>query len=94
MSFQMIMSSQNMEKKLDTDSFIVYIKKDDIYKDIPEDVETKFDTSNYELHRPISKGGGGKVIGLMKDELGGKMMKELLGLIRAKTFCCIIDDQR
>ena len=57
MSFQMIMSSQNMEKKLDTDSFIVYIKKDDIYKDIPEDVETKFDTSNYELHRPISKGG-------------------------------------
>ena len=58
MSFQMIMSSQNMEKKLDTDSFIVYIKKDDIYKDIPEDVETKFDTSNYELHRPISKGGG------------------------------------
>ena len=93
MSFQMIMSSQNMEKKLDTDSFIVYIKKDDIYKDIPEDVETKFDTSNYELHRPISKGKK-KVIGLMKDELGGKMMKELLGLIRAKTFHYIIDDQR
>ena len=32
----------------DTDSFIVYIKTDDIYKDIAEDVETRFDTSNYE----------------------------------------------
>ena len=34
---------------MDTDSFIVYIKTDDIYKDIAEDVETRFDTSNYEL---------------------------------------------
>ena len=33
---------------MDTDSFIVYIKTDDIYKDIAEDVETRFDTSNYE----------------------------------------------
>ena len=31
-----------------TDSFVVYIKADDIYKDIAEDVETRFDTSNYE----------------------------------------------
>ena len=29
--------------------FIVYIKTDDIYKDIEEDVETRFDTSNYEI---------------------------------------------
>ena len=29
--------------------FIVYIKTDNIYKDIEEDVETRFDTSNYEL---------------------------------------------
>ena len=34
---------------MDTDSFIVYIKTDDIYKHIAEDVETRFDTSNYEL---------------------------------------------
>ena len=34
---------------MDTDSFIVYIKTDDIYKDIAEDVETRSDTSNYEL---------------------------------------------
>ena len=34
---------------MDTDSFIVHVKTDDIYKDIAEDVQTKFDTSNYEL---------------------------------------------
>ena len=34
---------------MDTDSFIVYIKTDDIHKDSAEDVETRFDTSNYEL---------------------------------------------
>ena len=46
---------------MDTYSFIVYIKTDDIYKDIAEDVETRFDTSNYELEcnsieRPLPKG--------------------------------------
>ena len=41
---------------MDTDSFIVYIKTEDIYKDIAEDVETRFDTSNYELDRPLPKG--------------------------------------
>ena len=40
---------------MDTDSFIVYIKTDDIYKDIAEDVETRFDTSNYELDRLLPK---------------------------------------
>ena len=55
---------------MDTDSFIVYIKTDDIYKDIAEDVETRFDTSKYELEfnsidRPLPKGK--KVIGLMED---------------------------
>ena len=35
--------------------FIVYIKADDIYKDIAEDVETRFDISNYELNRPLPK---------------------------------------
>ena len=41
---------------MDTNNFIVYIKTDDIYKDIGEDVETRFDTSNYELDRPLPKG--------------------------------------
>ena len=43
---------------MDTDSFIVYIKADDIYKDIAEDVETRSDTSNCELDRPFSKEKG------------------------------------
>ena len=34
---------------IDTDSFILHIKAEDIYKDIAEDVETRFDTPNYEL---------------------------------------------
>ena len=50
-------------------SFIVYIKTDDIYKDIAEDVETRFDTSNYEFDRPLPKKKTEKVIGLIKDEL-------------------------
>ena len=41
---------------MDTDSYIVYIKTEDIYPDIEKDVETRFDTSNYELDRPLSKG--------------------------------------
>ena len=36
--------------------FILYIKTSDIYKDIGEDVETRLDTSNYELDRPLPKG--------------------------------------
>ena len=41
---------------MDTDSFFVYIKAADIYKDIVEDVETRFDASNYELDRPLPNG--------------------------------------
>ena len=40
---------------MDTDSFIVYIKTDDIYKDIPKDVENRFDTSNYGSDRLLPK---------------------------------------
>ena len=63
---------------MDTNSFIVYLKMDDVYKNIAEDVEKLFDTSVYELGRPLRKGKDKKVVGLMKDELGGKIMKELL----------------
>ena len=38
-----------------TGSFIVYTKTVDIYKDIAEDVETRFDTPNYELDKPLPK---------------------------------------
>ena len=60
---------------MDTHSFIVHVKTDDIYKDIAEDIETRFDTSNFELDRPLPKAKNEKVIGLMKDELGGQKMK-------------------
>ena len=60
----------------DTESFIVYIKTEDIYVDITKDFQTRFDTSNFELGRPIPKAKKKIVIELMmKDELGGKIMK-------------------
>ena len=74
---------------MDTD--IVYIKTDDIYKDIAKDVETRFDTSNFELDRPLPKVKNEKVIELMKDELGRKTMIKFVGL-RAKTYSYLIDD--
>ena len=68
---------------MDTNIFIVHVKTDDIYEDIAEDVEKKFDTSNFEINKPLPKGKNKKVIGLMKDELGGQIMKEFVG-VRAK----------
>ena len=41
---------------MDTDSFIVHVKTDDIYKDITKDVEARFDTSNFEADRSLPKG--------------------------------------
>ena len=41
---------------METDSFIVYLKTDDIYKDIAEGVKTRFDSLKYELDRPLLKG--------------------------------------
>ena len=60
---------------MDKDSFIVYIKTEDIYSEIAKDVDTRLKTSNYELDRLLSKGKNKKVIGLMKDELGRKIIK-------------------
>ena len=59
-------------------SFDCTHKTDDTYKGIIEDVETKFNTSNYEVDRTLPKGENEKVIGLMKDELRGKQWKHLL----------------
>ena len=64
---------------VDTDSFFVDLKTDDIYKDIAEDI----DTFNFEIDRPLRTGKNKKVIGLMKDELVGQIMKKFVE--RAKT---------
>ena len=76
---------------LDTDSFIMNIKTEDFYKDIANDVEKRFDTSNYEVNRPLPTGKNKKVIGLMKDELGGKIITEFVTL-RPKTYSYLTDD--
>ena len=65
---------------MDTDTFIVYIKTEDIYVDIAKDVKTRLDTSTYKLDRSLPKGKSKRVIGLMKDELGGEIRKELAAL--------------
>ena len=56
---------------MDRYSFLVYIKTEDIYKDISEDVEKRFNTSNYEVDRLLLIGKNQKAASLMKDELGG-----------------------
>ena len=76
----------------DTDSFVIYIKTEDFYKDIANDVERWFDTSNYDENdkRLVPIGKNNKVYGLFKDELGGKIMIEFVGL-RAKTWAYLMD---
>ena len=56
---------------MDTDSFVINIKTKDFYKDIAENVKERFDTSNYICDRPLPTRVNKKVVGLMKDELGG-----------------------
>ena len=75
---------------MDADSFIVYIKTDDILKNIAEDAETRFDISNYELERLPPKGKIKKLIGLMKDELSGKIMTKIYK--KVKIYSYLIDD--
>ena len=72
---------------MDTGSFIVYMKTEDIYSDIAKCVKTRSDTSNYELGRPLPKGKNKKVIGLVKNELRGKVMTEL------KMYSYLKDDR-
>ena len=76
---------------MDTDSFIISIKTNDFYEDIASDFENRFDTSNYEVNRLLPTGKNKKVIGLMKDELGGKIITEFVTL-RSKTYSFLTDD--
>ena len=65
---------------MDTESSIINIKTENFYEDIANDVEKRFDTSHYEVNRPLPKGKNKKVIGLMKDELGGNIMTEFAAI--------------
>ena len=55
------------------------------YADLADDVPAGFDTSGYCPNRPLPVGLNKKVIGLMKDELGGAIMTELVAL-RPKLY--------
>ena len=72
---------------MDTDSFVYEIEAEDFYRDIANDVEKRFDRSGYSKNdnRPLPIGENKKVTGLMKDELGGKIMTEFVSL-RAKMY--------
>ena len=75
---------------MDTDSFVMNIRTNDFYKDIAHDVYNKFDTSNYGVNRALPIGKNKKVIGLMKDELGGETITDFIAL-RPKTYSYLTD---
>ena len=71
----------------DTDSLKYLLQTEDFFKDISENLKDKFDTSNYPPHHPsgIPSGLIKKVLGMFKDEAGGKVIDEFVGL-RAKLY--------
>ena len=88
----MIRLNRNIEK---TKNYAVWIQTasqctEDIYADIVKDVGPRFDSSNYEIDRRLPKE---KVIGIMKDELGERIMKEFTAL-RAKTYSYLTDNNK
>ena len=76
---------------MDTDSLVMNVKTKDFYKDIAQDVEERFDTSNYGVDKPLPKGKNKKVIGLMKDELDGGIITEFVAM-RPKTYSYMTDE--
>ena len=74
-------------RQIDTNSLAYEIKTKDFYKDINPDIEKQFDTSNYPTNHParIKTGLNGKVLGMFKDEVGGKQIVEFVGW-RAKLY--------
>ncbi len=78
----------------DTDSLMYEIETDDFYKDIENDIDSKFDTSDYpEDHKGVKKRVNKKVIGMMKDEMMGIEITEFVGL-RAKLYSYKTDDEK
>lgn len=56
---------------VDTDNLMVHVKLEDVYADLAKDLQKRFDTSNYEIIRPLTVKKNKQVIGLMKDEMSG-----------------------
>ena len=78
---------------MDTNNFVIYIIPEDFYKGIANNVERWFHTSNYDENDeiPLPRGMNKNVIGLFKDELGGKFMKVFVG-VRQKIWADLMDD--
>ena len=78
---------------MDSDSFIIYIETEDFYEDIANDVDKWFDTKNYDKNdkRPLPIGKNKKVIGMFKDELGGKIISKTAAL-RAKVYAYLKEE--
>ena len=74
---------------MDTDSFIVHLKAEDIYKDIAEDVETRFGTSNFEIDKPLP-------VGKKNDWVNERWIRwtnhETFVRLRAKTYSHLKDN--
>ena len=72
----------------DTDSLAYEVQTEDFYKDISGDVAAKFDTSNFPKDHPsgIEAEHNKKVVGMFKDEAGGRIIEGFVGL-RAKLYC-------
>ena len=65
---------------MNTDSLVYHIKSEDFYSDIAGDVKERFDMSGFKEPRPLPMGENKKVIGLIKDKLGGKIMTRFVAL--------------
>ena len=78
---------------MDTDSFVIMMERDYFFKDINNDVEKWFDTSNFDKNdnRPLLIDKNKKVIGKFKDELGSKITSEFCAL-QAKTYAFKLDN--
>ena len=80
---------RDKEKLLFTDTdFLAYeIRTKDFNNDVNPDIEKRFDTSDYPSNHPsgIKRGLNSKVLGMFKDEAGGKQIVEFVGL-RAKLY--------
>ena len=63
-------------KYADAESFIVYIKTEEFYVDVANNSDKRFDSSNYELDRPLRCLKNKSVFGKTEDEFGRKILTE------------------
>ena len=93
MSFGIIVLNQNIKTMQNYVTWKLTWTLADVYKDIADDVKKIYDTSNYEVDRPLPKKINKKIIDLIKDELGGELITEFV-VLRPKTYFYLIDDDK